>query len=387
MENIQVLQCISSLDLSIGGPARSLPTMCVGTQNKGIINEILTYESRSPNIEKFKKGNISIYFVEMEKSFRGRLLSLNYLKSIRQITCDIIHTHNLWSPSMHWAAFVGRQKNIPLIISPRGTLEDYSLARRGFKKRLALWIYQFKDLNSAACLHATSQSEVDNFRKLGLIAPIALIPNGIETSNYPLKTTQLKKAIKTILFLSRIHPTKGIQILLEAWSGIDATQRKGWQLIIAGEGEQDYVRELQDLIQLKYSGSDISYVGPKYGKEKVKTYHQADVFVLPTHSENFGMVIAEAMSCGLPVITTTGTPWEVLNKELAGWWVQNSVENIQNAIKHSLSLSDMERTNMGYISRKIIEKDYSIEIIANKYKELYKWVLNTSKPAPKFITK
>lgn len=183
-----------------------------------------------------------------------------------------------------------------------------------FKKRLALWLYQRKDLNSATCLHATSQSEVDNFRKIGLKSPFALIPNGIDVNNYPLKTEHCKREPRTILFLSRIHPIKGIQILLEAWYGINETQRRGWQVIIAGEGEKDYIYKLQNIIKMKYPKSNVSLVGPKYGKEKIKMYHQADVFILPTYSENFGMVIAEAMSCGVPVITTKGTPWEVLKR-------------------------------------------------------------------------
>ena len=113
-------------------------------------------------------------------------------------------------------------------------------------------------------------------------------------------------------------------------------------------------------------------------------YHSADVFVLPTYSENFGMVIAEAMCCGIPVITTSGTPWVELKNKQIGWYIDLSVENLKIALIDAMNRKDDELRFMGRLSRKLILSEYSIEAVTKKYKELYNWI-NGGKQKPNFI--
>ncbi len=118
---------------------------------------------------------------------------------------------------------------------------------------------------------------------------------------------------KTLLFLSRIHHKKGIELLLEAWQRIGKQLRSNWKINIAGNGESNYINNINQLITKKNLVGEIEIIGPKFGEDKIRTYRQADLFVLPTYSENFGIVVAEALAYGIPVITTKGTPWEELN--------------------------------------------------------------------------
>jgi len=129
---------------------------------------------------------------------------------------------------------------------------------------------------------------------------------------------------------------------------------------------------------------EIRIIGPQFGESKLATYHRADLFVLPTYSENFGIVVAEALSCGIPVITTKGTPWEELNSCNAGWWIELGVEPFVEALKQSMQLSDEERQVMGQNGRSLVEEKYSIESVAAKMIRLYTWILKGGEK-PEFV--
>jgi len=263
-------------------------------------------------------------------------------------------------------------------------LEPWSLLQGKFKKQLALKLYQYTDLAKAACIHATSPMEAESIRNLGFKNPIAVIPNGIDISEFSLKPQIAKKEKQTLLFLSRIHPKKGIELLVEAWQQLDKTLRQNWQVEIAGNGDERYIALLQKLIDVKGLTNQIKIIGPQFGEAKLAAYHRADLFVLPTHSENFGVVIAEALASGIPVITTKGTPWEELNTCNAGWWIDIGVQPLVEALQEALQLPEEQRIQMGLNGRKLVEEKYSIEAVAQQMVELYKWILNQGEK-PDFI--
>ena len=125
-------------------------------------------------------------------------------------------------------------------------------------------------------------------------------------------------------------------------------------------------KKLQDCVEI---------IPPVFGKDKHKLYCESSLFVLPTYSENFGMVVAEALACGVPVVTTNGTPWQELNDEKIGWCVDLSEENIENAIRDALSLPAEELFAMGQKGSKHINNNYLYTSVAKKNLELYKWIL------------
>ncbi len=146
--------------------------------------------------------------------------------------------------------------------------------------------------------------------------------------------------------MSRIHPKKGIEILIESWKRLTG-KYKDWNVVIAGNGEENYISYLKELIKNNYLDSSVSIIPPVFGEMKRKLYCESSLFVLPTYSENFGMVIAEALACGIPVITTTGTPWEELNTNKIGWCVELSVENIVLTIETAIQLGEEKSLKWG----------------------------------------
>lgn len=381
---MNILHIITTLDKSAGGPSRSLPLMCLGLRKEGVNSNILTYKSANPNIIHLTGLLESLNMVNKERTLLRSIFSENIIRLIKE-DVDILHLHNLWSLLLHNVSIFAKRKGIPVVWSPRGTLEPWSLRQKYLKKKLALFCYQRKDLSNAICIHATAIEEAKNIRELGFKNHIAVIPNAIDVNFYTLKSWSGEKK-KTISFLSRIHPKKGIEMFLEAWSRLPATIIQDWSIKIAGEGTGRYsLNYLRNLIKDKYYDFDIEVVGPKYGIDKLNFLHQTDLFILPTFSENFGMAIAEAMACGIPVITTTGTPWSVLKDKSAGWWVSPDVFSLVETLSEALVLDRNVLAQKGMVCRNIIENNFSIEIVSKQYCHLYEWLLNQNSPKPCFV--
>lgn len=377
---LEIIHCISSIDVSYGGPARSMPSICIALKKVGIKCKVITKESPNPNSQKLIENDIPITFKKNGSFFS----SINFLENVKSLN-GVVHIQNIWDPSLHKVAEVCKRNNIPYLISPRGMLEPWALQQKKLKKKIALWLYQSSDMQNATCIHATAESEMRHIRDLGIMTPIAVIPNGIDVSSYPLKDYTFKQEKKRLLFLSRIHPKKGIDILLEAWNLIPSDLKADWELVIAGEGDSSYsIDDLNNLIKERYSSLKVSVVGPQYGRDKISCYHSANIFVLPTYSENFGMVIAEAMCCGVPVITTKGTPWKELEEKRMGWYIDLSVDNLKSAIESAIGKSNSELEDMGRRSRDHILENYSIDAVASKYKDLYRWIKGEIEK-PKFV--
>jgi len=174
-----------------------------------------------------------------------------------------------------------------------------------------------------------------------------------------------------MVFLSRIHEKKGIELLLEAWNTINTT---AWTLEIAGEGDIEYINSLQDIINTNNT-SNISFVGAQYGNDKWHFLHSADIFVLPSYSENFGIVIAEALAMGVPVITTKGTPWQELEELNCGWWIDLSVENLKDVLQIAMNKTSNELFEMGQRGKDLIKDRYDIKIVAKNISELYQTII------------
>ena len=341
---MKILHIIASLDKTAGGPSRSVPQTCEQLQNLGCSIEIITQSSPSP-VDIANKG--------FKVRFMSILELLIFGMRLKKTDYDIIHLQHVWDPYIHIMAWFARSKGIPYIITPRGMLEPWIMQRNPLKKKLAMWLYQHKDIAKATCLHATCNMERDNIRSLGFENPIAVIPNGLDLSNGHVSVSDCNN--KRIVFLSRIHPKKGIELLLEAWQQIESD----WQLDIAGDGDETYIQSIKELIISK-NIKNVQVVGAKYGNEKWTFLQSADLFVLPTYSENFGIVVAEALYTGLPVITTTGTPWEELNSEGCGWWIELNAENLANTLKIALALDKESLCAMGLKGRQLVQSNSTL---------------------------
>jgi glycosyltransferase involved in cell wall biosynthesis len=306
--------------------------------------------------------------------------SRDIAKDLPRSQCEILHTHGLWMHASWVALAWKRRQKRPHVASVRGMLEHWAWNHHAWKKRPIWWLLEYRNLQSASLLHATSDQEAQSIRDRGLHSPIAVIPNGVDVPLLSdLHTHPTKTGAKTVLFLSRIHPKKGLPLLIEAWAKI---RPHGWHLKIAGPDEDQHQSEIEHLVNAAGLGNEIFFLGPLQGDQKTQAFVQSDLFVLPTHSENFGIAIAEALAHGLPVITTHGTPWQSLEERECGWWVPTSPDAIALALKTAVELTPDERKTMGLNGRAWMQDRFGWPQIAREMNACYDWLLQRGdKPA------
>lgn len=377
---MRIRHFLSSLHPKFGGPTASVPVQCCGLETQGADVTLVTYTESRPFEEKLKKQGVNIVDFERPSSKIAQVFQLP-LKNLlsKGDDADIYHYHGVWMPCDHWVSKYARKHGKKTVLNPRGDLEitriNYNRWKK-LKKQIVWWLYGKKDTQNSACIIATSEQEKQAVRTLGITAPVAIIPNGIEMDSFPTSISHNVHEKKTILFLSRVNPIKGLEYLLDAWKAIPESERQNWQIHIAGNSDpKDYVKELEEKAAGLGITDSVKFVGPITGADKLEKYQNCDLFVLPTLNENFGNVVAEAMMCELPVITTKNAPWKVLEDYKCGWWIDLSVENLVNALKEAMALSDEKRWNLGKKGRQCIEENFASEAVAKKTMKVYEWVL------------
>jgi glycosyltransferase involved in cell wall biosynthesis len=292
---------------------------------------------------------------------------------------SIIHNHSLWMMPNVYPGQVAQQYGIPYIVSPRGTLSEWAMQSGSWIKKVFWPLIQKPALTSVTCFHATAESEYEDIRRMGFKQPVAIIPNGIDIPDFPPKKIQNSR---TLLFLGRIHPVKGLDMLLPAWKTIQ-NRFPDWRLQIVGPDNGGYLVKMQQLAE-KLELKRVEFSGALHGLEKWQAYRNADLFILPTYSENFGMSVAEALAAGTPAIVTKGAPWAGLEKQHAGWWIETHIDAIVNCLDHALSQPPSSLQTMGENGKKWMQAEYSWAGIAQKMTTTYQWLLagagNETKP-------
>ena len=288
---------------------------------------------------------------------------------------DVVHNHSLWSMVNVASGIVVPQRRAKLVTAPHGTLAPWALAHSRLKKRL-IWPLQKRALTRADLLHATCVEEYQEIRALGLRAPVAIIENGVDL---PKLEERLPKAgARTLLFLSRLHPKKGLENLIDSWRRLEP-DHPDWRLLIVGPGSPAYVASLESRIA-RSGVSRIGLAGPVFGDAKARAYRQADLFVLPTHSENFGMVVAEALAHECPAVVGRGAPWRGLEVEGCGWWRPNDVDSLTATLHAAMSQEPSVLHEMGRRGRAWMARDFAWDIIARRMELAYRWLLDGGEP-------
>ena len=366
---MKIIHFIGSIHKNSGGTATYIQQLATGlVQYADVI--VVTSKCLNP----IELHGVEVYELDFSL-LRWWSLKSKFLSILKNEEPDLVHINGIWDPQNWLFQQVCISQGIKVLLSPHGMLEPYILKRNLLKKRIALTLYQKRAIKSVDYLHATASAELTQIRKLGFSSPAQIIPNGIDVSEVIMQSDgESPEPDKNILFLSRIHPKKGLEILIEA---VDLLNEPNIKVTIAGEGEDVYIDQLKKLCVEKRVDHLFNFIGGVYEKQKWKLYSQADLFVLPTYSENFGIVIIEALAAGVPVITTKGTPWEELVVNQCGWWIELSVPNLLGAIKEALALSKKDRARMKEKGIHLVQQKYQIQAVVQNTFEFYKNIVST----------
>lgn len=361
---MKIIHYIPSIDRSAGGTSTYMQVLAKELGKLAEVH-IITHASINP----LPMENCLVYDVPVYKPLNGKFkLAIQTL--LEELKPDVVHINCCWTPSCTVIQRIAQKRGYKVVLTPHGMLEPWIIKRHYWTRKFpALLLYQKAAIQKADCLQATADSERDNLLKLGYNSNVKIVKLGIDAESIKMKESW--KESRQILFLSRVHVKKGINFLIDA-AEILHKELNGYKIIVAGEGEADSVSSLQQLINDKGLQDIVQLIGGVYGDEKWKLFQTSDFFVLPTHSENFGLAIAEALASGIPVITTVGTPWSDLNEFHAGAWIGIGTQPLVDTLRKFLTLTDEELEVMGRNGRKLIETKYSAKVMAEEMIEVYK---------------
>lgn len=289
---------------------------------------------------------------------------------------DVLHSHGLWSMANVYPGRTSRRADVPLVVSPHGSLALWPFSRGSKVKPLFWRLAQRPALKRAALFHATCDAEVHEIRMHGFTNPVVVIPIGVDVPEHA-AVAGVEKA-RTILFLGRIHPKKGVEELIHAWAEVEPCFDE-WYLDIAGPDHGEYAKSMKALV-VALGLRRVKFIGEVSGTSKFERLAGASVFVLPTHSENFGMAVAEALACGTPAIVTKGAPWGELDRRSAGWWIDHGRESLVAALERAMSSSMANLRSMGQRGRDWMLREYQWSRIGELFAHAYKSLLGGSAP-------
>ena len=386
-----VLHTVHALPASAGGPARTVPALCEAVARTDRYRVVLLL-TRRPGETNLRPDPDLVETVELapparpsraalRRAFRERIAELHDRRRFAAI-----HDHGQWLATNRAAADAAAALKIRRVVAPRGMLSPWARSHRKWAKRAAWWAFARRDLNAADALHATSDLEADELRALGARPPIAVIPNGVHVPDPPPDGPRAgvdDDAPREALFLSRVHPKKGLPDLIEAWGTLTAEGvTAGWRLRIVGPDELGHRAELERRAAAAGLGDAVTFEGPVPDAAKWALYARASLFVLPTHSENFGVVVAEALACGAPALTTTAAPWSLLGSDRCGWWVAPGSAPVAAALRDALARSPAELAAMGARGRGAVRERFGWPEIGRAAADLYDRLGTPSAPPP-----
>ena len=476
---MKILHVVPLIQASTGGPAVSVTRLASEQAKMGheVTLACLDYPHLGPQVAALGvrvvslKGNVF--------AVRGRGWSPEFRRVLMEEArkADVVHNHGLWMWPNAYAREAAVAAGKPLIISPRGMLEAWSLNRSKLRKVVAWWLFERKNLQSAVLFHATAESEKRSIEKAlshGLTridtdsfsggdpagksnssekakkAAVVVAPNGVDLPDLGRrpgrevleeKFPELRSR-RWVVFMSRLHPKKGVDVLLRAWarqkdvtcdmwrvtSGETKTARqnvehtaygirhtegegrsayasgaannygvtraednlrhtnlklktaphRGAVLVLAGSDLIGYGKEIKRMIKELGLVDSVVMTGEVAGEAKDCLLGNAEVFVLPSYSENFGIVVAEAMAWGRPVIATTGTPWKEVAEVGAGWWVKPEEEPLAKALEEAMGKGPEALDAMGAKGRALVERSYGWAAPAAKLVRAYEEVFATA---------
>lgn len=383
---LRVLHVTPSLSRIGGGVTEAVWGMVRATSNHGIRHSAVALEDSWTSADRAnvpQNCDVTLFARMGPRSlFYSPSLGTHLRRSLHDY--GIVHSHSI----RHWPGLAARHRAAvaarPLLISLHGMLHPETLRRSAPRKRIIHALFENATLRAARCLHATSAQEAGYIRSFGCANPIATIPLGIQ----PLPELQLSGPEQNaqllarwpslankrrLLFLGLLAPWKGLLRLVSAWSRLEA-RYPNWQLVIAGPGVGDFDAQVRAEVSRANLAQRVTFLGPMYDADKTLILRQSDVLALPSDLENFGLVVGEALSAGVPVIASRTSPWELLEQHDCGWWIEPSVEALSQTLDLVLAQPPDALSRRGLRGKELVARRFSWAAAGEQMQQVYRWL-------------
>jgi len=366
-----------------GGPIYSTKAICDGVSAlKDFQLRVLTTDASGPSVsdrvsvERNPLGFEEGYGVYYAKRIAGSSISIEFINKLASEIrwADLVHLTGTYSFPTLPAFVIARLAGKPLVWSPRGALQasaEWPKGGRMYSKlafeKVARWL-----VPPGTRMHVTSKEEAKLSMQRMPRLDASIIPNSVNLpENIPKRNWRPQSKVR-LLFISRLHKKKGLEMLLEVMLRLP----ENFELYIYGTGEEEYVSSLEHYVMSNGLSKRVKFGGQVEGESKEQAFYEADIFLLPSYSENFGIVVAEALGRGLPVIVSKSTPWSEVEKRGCGYWVKLGRSEFASAI---VCMAGEDLEEMGTRGRQWMEREYSPVPIADRMVSLYHEVLTNQK--------
>jgi glycosyltransferase involved in cell wall biosynthesis len=376
---MKVLHVISSIDPRAGGPTAALEGLALAQQRAGMTVTVLsTYaiDEQLQVADVLRDGGV---VVELAGPTAGRFRRHHSIPSIVRdavANSEVVHIHGLWEQVQYEAAVAAGEGRVPFIFRPCGMLDPWSLSQNRLLKRLFLELRFRRVLNRAALIHFTSEMEQDLTRALNLTAESIVVPNGIQPEEFAklpgrgefVERFPVLNGQRIVLFLGRVHPKKGIDLLIPAFAQakLDKTM-----LVIAGPDNDGYRDRLKLLAREEGISDRVLFTGMLHGRERLQALVDADLFVLPSRQENFGIAVIEALAAKCPVVISDQVN---IHEEVAaagvGGVVRLDIAALAQEIKRWMG-DDALRLSVAQKARDFVFTHYDWDEITARWGEVY----------------
>ncbi|MDH7515718.1 MAG: glycosyltransferase [Bacteroidota bacterium] len=364
---------------SFGGPIRTVYRLCVELSRLGTVSvRVLTTDTNGKHTRerlhlpgRTARWNENLTVVYARKSL-GADFSFDLLASLpaEMRRADVVHLTGVYSSPTFPVLLCAGLERKPVLWSPRGSLMDWGAARR--RRLKAAWRRVARLVaGKHTAFHVTSASEAEHAVRAMPGIPVLLVPNGVDVPLLPERIADADGVFR-IVFMGRLHPVKGLENLIRAVALTTGKTR----LDIYGGGTQGYTASLRELTEALGISARVVFHGPIEETRKTEAFARADVFVLPSHSENFGLAAAEALAHAVPVIAGKGTPWEGLETHGCGLWVENDPLSLAHALS---AMAGADLRAMGEAGRKWVTAEFSWPCIAERICRVYDDLIERSR--------
>ncbi|MEO1622871.1 MAG: hormogonium polysaccharide biosynthesis glycosyltransferase HpsP [Cyanobacteria bacterium J06632_3] len=392
MKPLRILQIVPSISLVYGGPSQMIRGLSAALAKQPVETVTILTTDANGDVDEapldvplgtpvLENGYHVIYFrCSPFRRYKFSTDLLGWLWNNAQ-HYDIAHIHALFSPVSTAAATVCRWKNLPYIMRPLGTLDPADLAKKKQVKKLYAAAFEKPNLAGAAAIHFTSELESKVSERFGVSTPDMVLPLGVALPDLP-DRMQAQIAIRErfnipsahpiILFMSRIDPKKGFDLLLPALEQLfNNNQPFHFLLCGANPQDRDYENGIKEQIKAAPWAENATVCGFISGELKAQVLSAADLFVLPSYYENFGIAVAEAMAANLPVVVSDQVHiWPQIKESQAGWVIPTAIEPLAESLAEAVG-DAAERSRRGDNAQQCAEENYSWDAIAQRLIQHY----------------
>lgn len=363
---MKIVEVIPFIGAESSGPAYYIKNMCASLQTAGGEVELHTLNPLPREEFNFRIFGYTRHRFPVFALGRSPEMKRALQKTIAD--ADIVHNNGLWMMPNIYPGLLARRRQRILVTSPHGTLAPFALGRSRWKKQLVAWLGQNEALAMTALFHATCEKEYREIRAAGFRQPVAIIPIGMDF----IDAVPAKDERRKFVFFGRIHPVKAVDRLLQAWSMV-ANSFPQWDFIIAGP-ESDFSAKLQEITE-KEKIPRVFFPGEINGNAKYELLANADCYALTSHTENFGVTVAEALASGTPVLVSSTIPWHEVTEHDCGWVSPNEPQALANAMREIFAIPRPKLEAMGQNGKQWIRRDFAWRNIGEKMLMTYQWLL------------